>query len=63
MLEIPLTEKLALTPSEVEALTGISERHVRECVKQGVVRRVPHTSRILIARVELDRWLGAEVAA
>lgn len=62
MSDLPLVDRLALTPEEIEALTGISARHVRECVKDGLVRRVPYTSRILIARAELDRWLAGNEA-
>ena len=61
--EVPLTEKLALNPEEVEALTGISSRHVRDCIREGLVARVRHTSRVLVARSELDRWLATEQQA
>lgn len=56
-METPLHAKLALNPEEVESLTGVAARTVRDLVKNGHLARVPHTARILIARVELDRWL------
>jgi excisionase family DNA binding protein len=55
--EVPLHLKLALTPEQVEELTNVSARMVRDLVAKGLLRRVAHTSRILVPRSELDRWL------
>lgn len=57
--DLPITEKLSLTPEQVFVLTGIPARTVREYVKRGELRRVRYRARILIARVELDRFLAA----
>lgn len=56
--QTPLHLKLALTPEQVDELTGVAARTVRDLVKAGHLARVPHTSRILIARAEVDRWLA-----
>lgn len=60
---IPLAEKLALNPCEIEALCGVSARTVRELVARGDLKRVPFTSRVLVARAELDRWLTGDRGA
>lgn len=51
--------KLAYSVPEVAAMVGLSEPAVRRLVARGVLTRVPHTERLLIARVELERWVGS----
>lgn len=50
---------------EAAELTSCSESTIRSLVDQGVLARVPHTGRVLIARKELDRWVvsSMEVAS
>lgn len=54
---VPVHLKAALSVSEVTELVGLSDKAIRRLVATGVLRRVPHTSRLLISRAELDRWL------
>lgn len=61
----PLHLRIALTVPEAAELVGLSAPTVRALVHKGVLARVPDTDRVIIARVELDRWVnsGREVAA
>lgn len=62
----PLHLRIALTVPEAAELVGLSAPTVRALVHKGVLARVPDTDRVIIARVELERWAtGAarEVAA
>lgn len=54
---IPLQDRLAVSVPEAGELVGLSSPAVRRLVDQGVLARVPHTDRVLIARAELDRWV------
>ena len=52
--------KLAYSVPEVAVMVGLSAPAVRRLVARGVLARVPHTQRLLIARVELERWVGSD---
>lgn len=61
--QVPLNERLALSPAEAGSLLGVSESLVRRLINDGVLARVPHTERVLIARTELERFVTSGVAA
>ena len=50
-------EKLALSAAEAGELVGVSEKTIRNLVRDGKLARVPDTDRLLIARAELERWV------
>lgn len=56
-----LLDKLALSIPEAAELVGLSQRSIRRLIDSGVIARVPNTDRVLIARVELDRWLASSM--
>lgn len=56
--DVPVHLKLSLTTAEVFALTGLSDSSVRRLVADGKLARVPDTERVLIPRIDLDRWLA-----
>lgn len=51
-----LMSRPCLQADEAAWALGISEDHLRDLVARGVVRRVPHTGRLLIATAELRRF-------
>lgn len=53
---VALHLRVALTADEAGALLGLSGGSVRRLVETQVLARVPHTTRLLIARAELDRF-------
>jgi excisionase family DNA binding protein len=57
MEAVPLSERTGLSCAEVAALNGMSEATVRRLVRDGVLARVRHTQRVVIARTEMERWL------
>jgi excisionase family DNA binding protein len=59
---IPAHLKLALSVREVADLCSISTPTVRRLVAEGVLPRVPHTERVLIARTSVERWVQGEAA-
>jgi excisionase family DNA binding protein len=60
---VPVESKLALSVSEVADICGISTSLVRKLVARGVLPRVPHTERVLIARTAVERWVNDEAGA
>lgn len=54
-------EKLANSVPEVAELTGLSQPTIRRLIAAGVLRTVPDTHRVLVARCELDRWLSSSM--
>ena len=62
-VEVPLRDRIALNVDEAGALLGLSGSAVRRLIDDGVLGRVPHTNRVLVARVELDRFAAQAVAA
>jgi len=58
-----VTDKIAYTAAEAAELVGLSESGIRNLVRDGKLRRVPDTGRLIIARTELERWVNREVAA
>lgn len=61
--DVPLHLKIALSVPEAAALISCSDWTVREMIRKGVLARVPHTDKVLIARTELDRLVNSGVAA
>lgn len=52
-------ERLAFSAAEAAQILGISTSSVYKLVEAGVLAKVPHLgSRVLIARVELERFAG-----
>lgn len=59
-MSTPAHLKLALNAADAGDLVGgISETSIRRLVEQGHLARVPHTDRLLIARIELERWVAS----
>ncbi len=54
-----VAEKLALNAAEAAELVGVSESTIRHLVRDGKLKRVPDTDRLLIARAELERWVNS----
>lgn len=54
---VPVHLKAALSVPEITEMVGLSAPAVYRLVERGVLARVPHTSRLLVARAELDRWV------
>jgi len=55
---VTTAEKLALSAAEAgELVGGLSEKTIRNLVRDGKLARVPDTDRLLIARAELERWV------
>ena len=54
---VPVHLKAALSVPEITEMVGLSAPAVYRLVEQGVLARVPHTSRLLVARAEIDRWV------
>lgn len=63
---LPTHLKIALSVPEAASMVGLSGTAVRRLIDRGVIARVPHTERVLVARAELERWvtsnLGGETA-
>jgi excisionase family DNA binding protein len=59
---VPTHLKLALSVREVADLCSISTPTVRRLVAEGVLPRVPHTERVLIARTAVQRWVEGDAA-
>lgn len=63
MPEIPTHLKLALTVPEAAAMIGLGNSSIRRLIEDGVLARVPHTNRVLIARAELERFVTSTTKA
>lgn len=57
MNTVPIHLRAALGVPEAAAMISVSEPTIRALVDKGVLARVPHVGRVLIARAELDRWV------
>jgi excisionase family DNA binding protein len=44
--------------NDVADLVGISTSSVRRLIADGVLPRVPHTERVLVARTAVERWVN-----
>lgn len=53
---VPLHERVAVDAVEAGALIGRSDEFVRDQVRRGKIRPVPHCDYVLIAVDELRRW-------
>lgn len=60
---VPVHLKLALSADEAGVMVGLSPASVRRLVVAGVLARVPHTDRLLIARAELERYVTSTMTA
>jgi hypothetical protein len=56
----PLMTRAAYTVPQIAAMYGdVSEGHIRNLVKPGgILQRVPHMGRVLVAHMELERVFG-----
>ena len=61
MPELPA--RIAYSVDESAELLSLSPAEVRRLIKRGVLRRVPHTGRVLVAHRELERFAVGEEAA
>lgn len=62
----PLHLRIALTVPEAAELVGLSAPTIRRLIADKKLARVPDTDRVIIARLELERWAtgtAREVAA
>jgi excisionase family DNA binding protein len=60
---MPVYRKVALDAAEAAVLTSVSESTIRRLIAEGLLARVPHTHRVLIARRELERWAESSMGA
>jgi len=60
--KVPTHLKIAVSAADAGELLGMSGETVRRLVKKGVIARIPHLDRLLIARVELDRFANQPAA-
>lgn len=51
--------KLALSVTDAADLFSLSEASIRRAITDKTIARVPHTERVLIARIELERWAAS----
>jgi excisionase family DNA binding protein len=58
---IDLNQRLALSPSEVGAALGRSATTIYRLIYRGLLKPVANGGRLLISRVELDRYLDTAV--
>lgn len=63
VIAVPTHLKLALSIPEAAEMVSLSEASLRRLVNEGVLARVPHTERVLIARAELDRYVTSTMVA
>ena len=60
---IPADRKIAVSVPEAAELLSLSAPSVRRLITSGVIARVPHTDRVLIARAELERFATSSAVA
>lgn len=60
---VPLWRRIALSSPEAAEMLGLSDKSIRRLVEIGALARLPHTQRLLIARVELDRFAASGAPA
>ncbi|MFT3854785.1 MAG: helix-turn-helix domain-containing protein [Ilumatobacteraceae bacterium] len=56
---VPVHLRIAVGLDGAAALTDLSPPTIARLVKDGVLARVPGTDRVIIARIELDRWVAS----
>lgn len=61
-LEALSDRPLVVTPDEAARLLSLSRRTVDRLVSEGVLPRVPHTSRTLIPRMALETFVNEATA-
>jgi excisionase family DNA binding protein len=57
--KVPLAERLALSPEEASALTGIGLTSIREAIRSEVLIAHKHGTRTIILPDDLKAWLRA----
>lgn len=60
---VPPHLKLAVDVDAAADLVSVGTSTIRRLVDEGVLARVPHTQRVLIARRELERWVESTMGA
>ena len=55
--EVPLSERLSVSPEEASALTGIGLTSIREAISAGKLRAKKHGRRTIILPDDLRVWL------
>jgi excisionase family DNA binding protein len=61
MPELPT--RIAHSVDEAADLLSLSPSEIRRLIRKGLLRRVPHTGRVLIAHRELERFAAGEEQA
>jgi excisionase family DNA binding protein len=56
---VPLADRLALSPEEASALTGIGTTRIREAINSGTLEAHKHGVRTVILPDDLRAWLKA----
>jgi excisionase family DNA binding protein len=57
--EVPLSERLSLSPEEVSALTGIGTTRIREAINNGSLVAHNHGTRLIVLPDDVKAWLRA----
>lgn len=56
---VPLPDRIALSPEEASAITGIGLTRIREATISGVLKAYKHGRRTIIIREDLVAWIRA----
>jgi hypothetical protein len=59
LLQVPLADRLALSPEQTSALTGIGKSRVREAIKDGALVAHRNGASIVILPDDIRMWLKA----
>ena len=61
--EVPLAERIALSPDEASAISGIGVTRIREAAAAGTLAAHKHGVRTIILRDDLITWTKAMPSA
>jgi hypothetical protein len=59
LLQVPLANRLALSPEQTSALTGIGISHIRAAIRNGALDAHRNGASIVILPNDIEAWLKA----
>jgi hypothetical protein len=59
LLQVPLADRMALSPEQTSALTGIGISHIREAIRNGALDAHRNGASIVILPNDIEVWLKA----